>query len=347
MDFRVLSLGDEEWSKALGYFPVLNKDINYYPEWFYTWKEHEQADAICIFAEIDDIYFMYPFFVRRIENFDLGKQYYDVQSAYGYGGIITSNLVIPQQTGKKFNQLVTDWMVEKSVIAEFIREHPLLNYFRREAEYTLARTNVYIETERTYKIPDKRARQNINKSLKLNATIIYDEDLKYMDEFVTLYNSTAKRLNMHSYYHFGKSYFSKVMEHLYDYSALIHVKYNDIFIASGLLIRHHEKGNLHLAGSLMEFQEVRANDLLYYGAINYSIENGVKVLNVGGGTGTNADDTLFRFKSKYSNNHKAVFIGKKIINHEVYKRLVLKWEDRYPQLTVKYRNYFLKYHQEA
>lgn len=347
MDFRVFKLDNKEWGKTLEYFPVLNKDINYYPDWFYTWEQHEKAEALCLFAELDHIYFLYPFFLKKIENYDLDKVYYDVQSAYGYGGILTSNQIVPDKTGKRFNQLVTEWMEANSIIAEFIRENPLLNHFRREASYCLARTNVYIDTHQDYKIPDKRARQNINKSLQMNASIIYDEDLKLMDEFEALYSSTAERLKMHQYYHFGKSYFSKVAVHLKDYSALIHIKYKDTLIASGLYIKHHEKGNLHLAGSLMDYQDVRPNDLLYYGAINFSLEQGVKILNVGGGTSTDPDDTLFRFKAKYSKNYKQVFIGKKIINEKIYNKLILNWENRYPQLSFKYRNYFLKYHQEA
>lgn len=347
MDFRIYSLDDKNWLKALDYLPVSHKDINYFPNWFYTWTEHEKADALCIFAEINDIYFLYPFLLKKIENFDLDKVYYDVQSAYGYGGVITSELNVPLETRNKFNKLVTEWMHDKSIIAEFIRENPLLNHFRRDATYSLARTNVYINTDIDYKIPDKRARQNINKSLQLNASIIYDEELKCMDDFAALYANTAERLNMHSYYHFGTGYFTKVIEHLKEYSTLIHVQINETIIASGLYIRHHEKGNLHLAGSLIEYQDVRANDLLYYGAINYSMNNGVKILNVGGGTSTDPEDTLFRFKAKYSKDYKEVYIGKKIINQVIYNKLVIKWEDRYPQLSNKYRNYFLKYHQEA
>lgn len=347
MNFTVFDSFNEDWVLALENFPLENRDINYLPNWYRTWIDHEKAEAKCIYAIVDGYHLLYPFFLKRINNYELDREYFDIQSAYGYGGVIASSLDIPDSTAKKFNKLVDEWLTENNVIAEFIRVHPLLNHFKRDADYCLVRRNVYVETNDLYRIPDKQARQNIAKSKLLNVTAVYDKDMEHMDEFMRLYSTTAERLNMHHYYRFGPEYFESVKNELREYASLIHVVWNDVIIASGLYFNYNGRANLHLAGSLYEYQHLRPNDMLYDATINYSIKTGATILNLGGGTTSSPDDSLFRFKSKYSNQHKDVLIGKKIINQNVYSKIIGTWEQKHPQLQERYNNYFLKYHYQS
>lgn len=347
MNFNIYELSDIDWSKKLDLIPILNKDINFLPEWYHTWSSHEtDAEALCISFTYDDFIFLYPFFRKRINNYDLANDYYDIQSAYGYGGVIANKTHVPYEISEKFNRYVTEWLLDNRVIAEFIRDHPLLSYIRRKADYIPVRKNVFIETT-NYKIPDKRARQNVSRSIASNCAILYDDKCEYIDEFADLYMLTAERLGVRSYYRFSTDYFNKVKKHLSEYASLIHITKDNNIVASGLYLKYHEKGNLHLTASKIEYQILRANDLLFYAAIQYSIHNQVKILNIGGGLGNDADDSLLRFKSKFSNNLVNVYIGKNILNKDIFEKIIKTWEHRHPELVSKYCNYFLKYHQEA
>jgi hypothetical protein len=347
MVFKILSFTDSEWNSILDSFPAHLKDVYYLPEWYQSWSEHEDAEAMCIYYEEQGIRFLYPFFKKKIKNYDLNDDFYDIQSAYGYGGVIANKEVIPEKISKQFNDTVSVWLKDNRVIAEFIRENPLINNVKREADYSCVRKNVYIETLSNYRIPDKQARQNIAKAQSSNLAISYDSKLDYLDEFIKLYKLTQERLNMHPYYDFNQAYFSNFKELLASYSTLIHIITNGQIIASGLYITYHEKAHLHLAASRVEYQILRANDLLYYGAIQLAMETNVKLLNVGGGTTNDPDDSLFKFKRKFSHNVKQVRIGKIIHNKEIYDKLTRDWEASHPALLNKYNNYFLKYHQEA
>lgn len=347
MEFKIYTIADREWKSVFERFPDHLKDVYYLPQWYESWSEHEHAEPLCIYFEADGFQFLYPFFRKKIENTALNDDFYDIQSAYGYGGVIADKENIPVKIQKQFNDIVSAWLQDSKVIAEFIRENPLINNVKREAEYTCVRQNVYIETISNYRIPDKQARQNITKALSSNLTILYDHKLDYLDEFTNLYKLTQQRLNMHPYYNFGHTYFSRFKELLGGYSTLIHVVNNGQIVASGLYINHHEKATLHLAASRVEYQILRANDLLYYGAIHLAMETNAELLNVGGGTTKDPDDSLLRFKKKFSNNLKQVRIGKLIHNSEIYNKLTREWEITHPALLNKYNNYFLKYHQEA
>lgn len=347
MEFNIYSINDIKWKKAFDAIPAEQKDINFMQAWYETWLEHESAEAYCIHFNEDGYHFLYPFLKRKIQKFDLTDDYYDVQSAYGYGGVIVSHPNIPEEIGRRFDNLTTEWLYDNRVIAEFIREHPLLDSFKRQADYQTVRRNVYVETSHSYRIPDKQARQNVARAFSQNAEILYDEDCRHLGDFIDLYRETSHRLNVHPYYNFANDYFMKVKKLLGDHCRLIHIIKEGLIIASGLYMLYNGRANLHLTASRTAYQVLRSNDLLYHAVIEYSIKNGVKILNVGGGVSNHPDDSLFRFKIKYASMIRDVKVGKNIINPDVYNNLNRIWELRYPNLVSKYDSYFLRYRQEA
>jgi hypothetical protein len=233
------------------------------------------------------------------------------------------------------------------VVAEFIREHPLLNDYRRDAKFITVRKNIYIEPGANYKIVEAKARQNVSKLNRTNEiTAQIDDDFEFYADFIRLYNLNAVRLEMDSYYFFPDDYFNKIKLLLPENTRLIHVFYHDKIINSGLFFFYGNKGNMHLAGADHEFRHLKGNDYLYYQAALLSAELKLDILCIGGGLSTDENDNLFRFKKKFSNNHKDVMVGKKIINPEIYNKLLDQWESKYPHLVEKYRHYFLKYRLE-
>lgn len=343
MIFKELTLNHPEWKNALQLFKDDQKDIFFLPNWYSTWLEHEKATAHCLHISIDDYDIIYPFLKSRIEGYDLGEDYFDIQTAYGYGGVIANKDFVPNNIIEESNRIISDWLLDNKVVAEFIRVHPLLDKFKRNCNYSPVRTNVFIETNLDYKIPDKQARQNVSKALSLGAEVIYDSDLTHLDIFIKLYRMTAERVKMEKYYHFDDVYFTRVKEELIDYSTLIHIVFNEKIIGSGLYLLYGNRATLHLVGSNSGYQHIRINDLLYYGAINLSIKNRASTLNVGGGLSLNREDSLFKFKRKYSHNFKDVYVGKNILNPTIYNQLINQWSLRNPELVNTNLNYFLKY----
>lgn len=346
MQFDVYGPDQSGWKTAIDAIGLTNSDVYFLPEYYNTWEDYEQSEAKCIVASADEYIFAYPFFLNPIEGFDSSKQYYDIQSAYGYGGVVTNRQNIPQQIVDEFNAKVTDWLKQNNVIAEFIREHPLLNHIRRDAEFILVRKNIYIEADQEYRIPDLKTRQKISKIVRNNElSIIDDKNLEHLDTFIELYKQSAERIGMSKYYLFPDSYFEAVKKQLKKHSRLMHATLDGKIINSLLYFQYSNKGVFHLTGSDNEHYALRGNDFMYYSAVRLMASQGIELVNFGGGTTPNDDDNLFRYKKKFSKNIKDVYIGKKIIDEKGYASIVDQWEKKYPQLRDKYNNFFLKYRQ--
>lgn len=346
MKFEVYSSYDQEWSDIINQFPSQNTDIYFLREWYQTWLSYEDSEAFCIHCEIDGFRFLYPFLKRKISKYSLSKKYFDIQSAYGYGGIISSLEIVPSDIQSKLNSLIDDYLHDSSVIAEFIRVHPLLDSVLRTSEYSVVRKNVFVITSESYRIPHKQARQNISRAKSANLEVQIDASFRHLDEFIRLYRLTAGRLNMSGYYWFNEDYFNRVVEMMRGMSTLIHISYQGQIIASGLLLFYNGKASLHLAASDDAYFNFRPNDFLYYATIEYCKEANINILNLGGGLSSNQDDSLFKFKTKYGSFSKDVIVGKNIINREIYKMISQEWSSIYPELVEKYRNYLLCYRME-
>ena len=150
---------------------------------------------------------------------------------------------------------------------------------------------------------------------------------------------------MSKYYLFPESYFKEVKNQLKEYTHLMHATLDGEIINSLLYFRFGNKAAFHLTGSESKHYSFRGNDFMYYTTIRLMAAMGVELINFGGGTTPYDDDNLFRYKKKFSTNIKEVYIGKKIINAEAYKSIVEQWQNRFPELKDKYKNFFLKYRQ--
>lgn len=346
MKFDVYEAWQPEWKSAIERIDSKLADVYFLPEWYRTWENYEHSVAKCIVAEEDDYLFVYPFLMRSIEGFDIATECFDIQSAYGYGGILTNSLNVPQHLTEKFNHKVTDWLTENNVIAEFVREHPLLDHCRRDAHYVLARKNIYIEASPDYRIKELKNHQNVSKFRRdAKLKVVIDDRLDGMDEFVRLYHLNANRIGMSKYYFFSEEYFSLIKNLLKDHARLINIYYENKLTHSLIYLFYGNKASLHLAGADHSLFKFNLSAVSFFESVLYSAELGMETVNIGGGLTADEQDGLYRFKKNFSNNIKDVYIGKKVINQLVYDSLVRQWEEKYPHLKDRYRNFFLKYRQ--
>lgn len=347
MNFEILDKNNlQRWQKILTRFPKEKLDIYFTPNYYRTWVAHEDAEPFCIYAKCTDTEFLYPFFKKEINRYGLNGVYYDIYTAYGYGGVISNCDSIPKYILNKFNARFDDWCKEEGVVAEFIRESPLVNEkqgFVREAEYSVVRQNVYVKINKDYTISSDGAKKSIKRAIKSNLVAEIDDKLKTVKDFAQLYNPAVKRLKMDKYYLFPQDYYDNVIKFLSGNAKIINIRLNNEIIASAFYLHYSDKGSYHLAASNPDFRKFCSNDLLLKTMIDHSVYLGKNILTLGGGTTNDSRDSLFVFKSKFGNMIKDVYIGKRIHDSGIYNKLCNIWLRESPDLQGQYKNFFLKY----
>jgi lipid II:glycine glycyltransferase (peptidoglycan interpeptide bridge formation enzyme) len=146
-----------------------------------------------------------------------------------------------------------------------------------------------------------------------------------------------------SFFYFTEDYYSKFKTKLKDNSCLGIVKKDGYVIAAAIFMYYSDYGHYHLAGSDKKYSSYGVNNFLLWNMVKTLKEKGIKRFHLGGGTNSDPDNSLFRFKESFSNNKANYYIGKLIFNEGKYKELCTVWEQNNPGKIGPYKNKLLKY----
>lgn len=352
MSSRILSLKDKElWSEYIKKLPINLQDVYYTPEYYSLYENNGDGDALCFLYEDGEEIVLYPFLKNSINKlgYKLDKEYYDIQGAYGYNGIVTSS-----KDGKfmeRFHNEFTQFCVDNNIIAEFTRFHPLLR------NQILASKGMKIVDDRNTVSMDLSVSQNeiwmneidiknrnsIKKAIKKGLNFYADFDYQYYNDFICMYQTTMHKLNADKYYYFTDNYFDSLFDSLRGHSFLGNVFYEDTLVASAIFMYYGKYGHYHLSGSNKDYLNLCPNNLLIYGASLELKQLGVKEFHLGGGTTSDPNDSLFTFKAGFGIKNNVFSFGKRIYNNNIYSDIVQQWGNNYPESYEKNKAKLLGY----
>ena len=331
-----------KWNSYLDSFDDSLKDIYFFEEYV---RLYETADekAFCAICEDTGNVLLMPFIRKEIEG------YYDFETPYGYGGPIA-------------NTQNEDWVVyalsemenlfrKEKYICGFIRFHSLLRndeLCKKRINVLFDRNTIAINTSESEEqiwmgqITSKN-RNMIRKAEKNNLVYKAEHDFESLDEFISLYNSTMRRLNADSFYFFDRSYYNNFCNSFKGKAFLGTVRKEEELICAALFMYSKDFGHYHLEGSNSNYSGLAANNyLLWKTAIEFN-KLGVKEFHLGGGYNSKADNSLFKFKQAFSNNVKEFYIGKWIFNNDKYNEIKNNWMKRNPDKINKFSKMLLCY----
>ena len=122
MKFEVLSLKDKkEWSALLSKLPIEQQDIYFTPEYYELYENNGDGKAQCFVFEENDEIALYPFLINSVNElgYDLDNEYFDIQGAYGYNGIVSTT--IDKDFINLFSKSFNIFCSNNNIIAEFQR----------------------------------------------------------------------------------------------------------------------------------------------------------------------------------------------------------------------------------
>lgn len=319
-DGLILLGTNDNWNQ---YIEKLSKlDIYYSQEYVNLFAKIEEGVPEAVYYENENGKVFYPFIKRKI---DIKEGFFDIITPYGYGGPVLEG---KRSVIKQFYYLFRESCFENNIITETVGLHPLLNnveYLKdvMTVDYIRKTTAVDItlpleEIRRSYSSNTKR---NIRKANKEGVKVSISNNKDEIEIFIDLYYETMKRNHASSFYYFNRPYFYHQMNKTeLSKSYLLFAKYREKIIGGVLLIIGKEFAHYHLGASKTKYLSLRPNNLLFDAMIEFCKTFGLKTLHLGGGYEDN--DSLFKFKSSFTNNKSYnYFLGKNIINDKIYNEL--------------------------
>ena len=96
----------------------------------------------------------------------------------------------------------------------------------------------------------------------------------------------------------------------------------DTWLASWLLMQAGETAYYHFSANAHSTQSGLANALLMLESMLWAKSQGYRHYHLGGGRSNDADDSLLKFKSAFDAKLPALFGYNRIINSDIFKRLL-------------------------
>lgn len=281
--------------------------------------------------------------ISRIGGIEVNDEFYDLETAYGYGGYYTDtdDRTFIGKAIRKYEEKCE----EENIIAEFIRFNPFNSFpllYSDILDFNLYdRDTVVINLSHEH----EKIKANYSSSLKRNINKAKRHGLEYKQleineenilKFYTLYKATMKRKNALDFYFFDLSYFKTLLTIR---SVQLHcIILNDIIVNMVITFNSGSLIYYHLGATDSEYYHLNPNPLLFDSLIKKH-ETSNQYLYLGGGTTSEESDHLLKFKKKFSEETKPFYIAGKIFNNEIYSRYVKIWE----QQGDREAKYFLKY----
>lgn len=326
----------EAWSGYYSLFPNENRDIYFSPEYYSLYQNYGDGEACCFVFEHDGELALYPFLINPITplNFKLDKEYFDIQGAYGYNGIISTT----RDAGfiSAFWKAFDAYCQENDIVAEFTRFHPLLNnqylasptmkkFFSR---HTVS-LDLSISEDEIWKTQiSSKNRNMIRKAEKVGVEIVESDDY---DTFKSLYDRTMTNLQAEDFYFFPQTYYDEFKHTFKDKSLLYLAMFEGKAIAGSMFMFSDNYAHYHLSGRNKEYSRFAANNLILWYAIKKAKERGCEWFHFGGGTTGDESDSLLKFKKDFSKTETEFWIGKRVHNERIYEEILRQWKANYPE----------------
>lgn len=341
MNYRILTVKDEvDWDLALKRLPIDQQDIYFTSQYYKLYQQNGDGEARCFIYENDGKILLYPFLINSVNSlgYELDKEYYDIQGAYGYNGIVTSSN--SEKFISEFYKCFYDYCVSENIITEFVRFHPVLKNDIISSKFfhlTHKRSTVVIDISRSYdtiwsnfytsnnRNMIRKANRNGCKTIVINKPSISD-----IRQFYLNYVDRMKAVNAEDYYYFNMEYFINLFRFFEDRIYLFKVLNIDgETVCYSIFFHFNNYFHYHLSSRSINAENC-VNNYLLDEAVKFAKDLGAVWFHLGGGRSTTKGDTLLKFKENFSKEKLVFHVGEKILNKDVYDIVVNQWFEKHP-----------------
>lgn len=330
MEFNIINFEQKEKWKEI----VKEKEVYYQWEYVDAFYKNNDGIPLLAYAKNQNNYVFNVFLKRDIAN-DINfenkiekEKFFDIITPYGYGGVdIVNNK--DEKLLKYFFDEFDKYCKKNNIISEFLRLNPLTNNYElyKNTDYEIENISktVYIKLEDEEQIWNEMkstCRNRIRKAKNSGLIIKSGLSEKMIQEFISIYLETMNRDKAEKYYFFKKEFFDSIYENMQDNAKIYTAYLNEKPIDSALIIYNGENAHYHLGGTLSNYMNLGAHNLVLYETAKDMCSKGYKKFHLGGGYGGD-DSPLLRFKKTFNKSEDLLnfYIGKKIFDKKTYHKL--------------------------
>ena len=324
-----------DWNGCLEDIHGRGKDVFFMKEYFEVFQGVERGEYEAFSLRTDTNIVVLPYFKRRLGDFipyTRFPDYYDITSAYGYGGIIAR--IFDKNLIKLFFNEFHKHCYENKIVTSFIRVHPLLNnsFISLFPNHKKNNKSIFVNTRKDFDVLQKEFKHSVRKNIRKareNGVQVKRYDNIPLDDFREIYQETMERNRADSYYFFSDGFFESIDKNLKN-SFFTYMAYLDTKpVSAELVLKSGKYWHSFLGGTLSQYMRSCANSLIKYHIIEDATRSNADIYLIGGGK--IYGDNIYKYKRTFAPGSEVDFyIDCSVHDHEVYDALLKEWEDHNP-----------------
>jgi hypothetical protein len=330
--FDLITADDPKWSR---YLEQTEHDFFHTAEYHRLWERFGHGRALLAVYGTDNKFVAWPYLLNTIEPETNSVSWTDVTSVYGYPGPVCHGCSDGEELPHSAWARLTEFWRSQGVVSAFTRLHPILGNSRfildRQIDRTEAGPGVVREgqtvaigleenEETIWNNYHSDVRKSVRKAERIGLETVIDPEWRYLGDFLALYYATMQRNCASPFYFFSREYFEGLRRALGDHGTLIASRYQGHTVAMCLTFDWRGIANYHLSAGELDLQHCSPAKVLIHEAQKWARRRGNRVLNLGGGRGSNAD-SLFCFKAAFSPLRYWYSTGRWVLNQTRYNEL--------------------------
>jgi hypothetical protein len=342
---EVLSLDNpEKWMAFLHDLPSSIQDIFYEPQYYNLYEKMGYGKAISFVLTVNNHIALFPFLLNSINSlgYDLDREYFDIQGAYGYNGILANT--DDKDFQAVFFREFENYCNENDIVASFTRFNPVLanESFSSGFDVVPSQENIIVDLrlhDLEHDSYEYSTRKNIKKAIRSGLSVIkiIDDKRTWIPFFTDIYFRTMDRNRAEKYYYFTEQYIEDLVNS--PFCHLYFTMQQDVPISTEIVLGTNLNAYSFLGGTLEEYYPLRPNDILKDFIIRDLKKSGFAFFCLGGG-----GEGVTRYKKTFARNGSRPFsFGKKIYNEHIYSDIHAQWKNRFPAAYLKNEKKVLGY----
>ncbi len=247
--------------------------------------------------------------IKEVSGVSVEEKLYDLETPYGYGGP-TSNCDDTTFLENAFKAYKNE-CASQNIVCEFIRFHPFNPLCKQSQLYdfhvqerTVVIVNLEISAEERWAKYSKTTRNILRKTNKKLQRV---KETSGLDDFCKLYELTMDKNKASEFYYFPKEYFNQLSN--VAGVELLGVELDNETVSIGFFMHGKELAHYHLSANNSDLLRENGNYALLDYAFDNAKEKGCRWMMLGGGRTSDENDSLFKFKAKFSDLTLPFYIG--------------------------------------